>query len=303
MFQTQQGGVRAYLPDKLFPGEAFSGTVEAPPEGASSAPSGYLLQLADQQVVVKDRTFYWTVPAGGGTIPLLLKDFRGTELGHFDLFVSLAPHPQPSISEKFRVPDAVQSKTPIPVLGPFDGNSASTSFKLSGIPAEVLTEVPGKAMVLCSGDLTGPVSYEVSKSSHKSEAETRVLPVASPEPTMPCGDRPHPQLLPHTHARRRRVLLRRKRTLAGVALRAVAPVRSACCLLYDRCKHDRIHQQHRRRRRRHLASESLPGPRPNRFRTVGGRGRSPGRHGCIPRLPTMEVPHQCSRKGAIRAGI
>jgi hypothetical protein len=177
MFQTQQGGVRAYLPDKLFPGEAFSGTVEAPPEGASSAPSGYSLQLADQQVVVKDRTFYWTVPAGGGTIPLLLKDIRGTELGHFDLFVSLAPHPQPSISEKFRVPDAVQSKTPIPVLGPFDGNSASTSFKLSGIPAEVLTEVPGKAMVLCSGDLTGPVSYEVSKSSHKSEAETRVLPV------------------------------------------------------------------------------------------------------------------------------
>jgi hypothetical protein len=177
MFQTQQGGVRAYLPDKLVPGEAFSGTVEAPPEGASSAPSGYLLQLADQQVVVKDRTFHWTVPAGGGTIPLLLKDFRGTELGHVDLFVSLVPHPQPSISEQFRVPDVVQSKTPIPVLGPFDGNSASTSFKLAGIPAEVLTEVPGKAMVLCSGDLTGPVRYEVSKSSHKSEAETRVLSV------------------------------------------------------------------------------------------------------------------------------
>jgi hypothetical protein len=51
-FQTQQGSVRAYLPDQLFPGERFSGTVEAPPEGASSAPSGYFLQVADQQVVV-----------------------------------------------------------------------------------------------------------------------------------------------------------------------------------------------------------------------------------------------------------
>jgi hypothetical protein len=176
-FQTQQGSVRAYLPDQLLPGESFSGTVEAPPEGASSATSAYFLQFADQQVVVRDRTFHWTVPAEGGTIPLRLKDFRGVELARFDLFVSVEPHRPARIPEQFRVPDVVQSLTPIPVLGPFDGNSASTSFKLGGIAAEVLTEVPGKVMVLCSGDVTGKVQYEVSKSDHRAEAETLVLSV------------------------------------------------------------------------------------------------------------------------------
>ncbi len=174
-FQTQQGSVRAYLPDHLFPGESFSGTVEAPPEGASTAPSGYFLQLADQQIMVKSRTFNWAAPAEAGTFPLRLKDFQGNELVHYDLFVSMGPHPQPIVPEQFRVPDVVQSKTPIPVLGPFDGNSASTTFKLGGNPAEVLTEVPGKAMVVSSTDQTGPLPYEVAKSSRKSQAETRVL--------------------------------------------------------------------------------------------------------------------------------
>ncbi|MFZ0138397.1 MAG: hypothetical protein WAK89_15125 [Candidatus Sulfotelmatobacter sp.] len=177
LFQTQQGSVRAYLPDTLLPGEPFSGTVEAPPQGASSAPSGYFLQLDDQQVMVKDRTFHWTAPADAGTIPLRLKDFQGTELGHFDLLVNLAPRQPARIPEQFRVPDLVQSKNPIPILGPFDGNSASTSVELGGVTAEVLTEVPGKAMVLCSADLTGPVLYEITKSARKSEAETRVLSV------------------------------------------------------------------------------------------------------------------------------
>jgi hypothetical protein len=176
-FQTQQGSVRVYLPDQLIPGERFSGTVEAPPEGASSAPSGYFLQMANQQVVVRDRAFHWTVPAQVGTIPLRLKDFRGVELAHFDLFASVEPRPAARIPEQFRVPDVVQSQTPVPVLGPFDGNSASTSFKLGGLAAEVLTEVPGKAMVLCSNDTTGPTRYEVSKSDHRTEAETRVLSV------------------------------------------------------------------------------------------------------------------------------
>jgi hypothetical protein len=176
-FQTQQGSVRAYLPDQLSPGEPFSGTVEAPPEGASSAPSGYFLQLADQQIMVKSRTFNWIAPAEVGTFPLLLKDFQGNELAHYDLFVSMVPHPQPVVPEQFRVPDVVQSNTPIPVLGPFDGNSASTAFKLGGIAAEVLTEVPGKAIILSSANQTGPMHYEVAKSSHRSEAETRVLSV------------------------------------------------------------------------------------------------------------------------------
>jgi hypothetical protein len=177
-FQTQQGTVRAYLPDKLFAGESFSGTVEAPPEGASSAPSGYFLQLADQQVMVRNHTFNWTTPAEGGLIPLRLKDFEGTELGHYDLFIrTYGPRPETHIPEQFRVPDVIQSKAPIPALGPFDGNSKSTSFKLGGIPAEVLTEIPGKAMFFCNRGLAGPARYEISKSAHKSEGETRVLSV------------------------------------------------------------------------------------------------------------------------------
>jgi hypothetical protein len=176
-FQTQQGSVRAYLPDKLFPGKPFSGTVEAPPEGASSAPTAYFLQLADQQVMVKNRTFNWTAPAEAGAFPLRLRDFQGNELAHYDLYVSLGPHPQPIIPEQFRVPDVIQSNTPIPVLGPFDGNSSSTTFKLAGSAAEVLTEVPGKAMILSSTDQTGLLHYEVAKSSRKSDADTRVLSV------------------------------------------------------------------------------------------------------------------------------
>ena len=68
--------------------------------------------------------------------------------------------------------------------------------------------------------------------------------------------------------------------------------------LPDHCgEHDRVHQQHGRRCRGRLAGEPPPRPQPDRDRIVARRGRHPGSHGCVSRLPEMEVRPQPSPGG------
>ena len=185
-FHTQQGRVRVTLPQPLFAGQAYSGTVEAILEGASTATSVYTVEIAGKRAVVKDRAIRFTAPEAGRA-PTILRDFRENEIARFDLTVSTAgPHAPASPGvwqgDRFRVPEMIEVNAPVPLLGPFDGNSATTGFKLRGVQCELLTEAPGIAMARCLSDRGGPLPagrahYEITKGGAKIEADTRAVSV------------------------------------------------------------------------------------------------------------------------------
>jgi len=185
-FHTQQGQVRVTLPDLILAGQAFSGTAEAILEGASTATSIYIVELGQQQAVVKDRALRFTAPAEAGLVPLILRDFREDEIARFALAISSRDAAPRGAGGKWRgdgfwVPDLIESTAAIPLLGPFDGNSATTGFKLGGVVCEAVTEVPGRAMAQCRDFRGAPtvkpgvVRYEITKSGTKAEGETRAV--------------------------------------------------------------------------------------------------------------------------------
>jgi hypothetical protein len=185
-FHTQQGRVRVTLPQALYAGQAYSGTVEALPEGASTATSTYTIEIAGARVAAKTRAIHFSAPEAG-RVPMILRDFWESEIARFDLTISPPGPLAPAVpgvwkGDKFRVPDMVEVTAPVPLLGPFDGNSATTGFKFRGVLCEVLTEAPGVAMARCLSDRggplpAGPAHYELTKGEAKAEGDTRAVSV------------------------------------------------------------------------------------------------------------------------------
>lgn len=173
-FQIRDGFVRVYLPDELSAGRPFSGSLDVPPAWSGGEFGSYSLEFAGQRAGIWQERFHWTAPATEGLTPLLLKDGHGNEVARYE--VAIRADARPSVvknADEFRVPDVVQSGSPIPVLGPFDGDSASTRFKLGACQAKVLAEIPGKTIVRCTDAAVGPVRYELSKGGVTSEGQTR----------------------------------------------------------------------------------------------------------------------------------
>ena len=186
-FHTQQGRVRVTLPDPIVAGQRFSGTVEAIAEGASTATLIDVVEVGQQQAVVRDGALRAITIDKAGPAPLILKDFRNNEIARFDLRISepssasLGHAPGEWKGDRFRVPDLIEATSTVPLLGPFDGNSAATGFKLGGVACQIITEIPGKAMSRCvdyRGAPTvgaGPAHYEITKGEAKAEGETHAI--------------------------------------------------------------------------------------------------------------------------------
>src|SRR6266404_3428785 len=85
-FSVRGNQVRAYFPDDVASGEHFSGALEGPPN--------CVFEFAGQEARVGDRTFGWVMPRvqAGEFVPLILRDFRGKELGRASVAVA-APLP------------------------------------------------------------------------------------------------------------------------------------------------------------------------------------------------------------------
>ncbi len=164
-FSTQSNHVKVYFPDDVAPGEQFSGTLEGQPN--------YSVEFAGQQARVRDGEFRWIMPQvqPGEFVPLILKDFRGKELGRASVPVA-ASHPPVST---FRFPKFVHRGHAVPVLGPFDGDSDTTSFAIGGEPAPVLVESPRKIVVRAPERALGPVAYALRKGAAEHKGDLRSL--------------------------------------------------------------------------------------------------------------------------------
>ncbi|MSV33981.1 MAG: hypothetical protein EXQ47_00055 [Bryobacterales bacterium] len=164
-FSVRGNQVRAYVPDDVAPGERFSGTLEGPPN--------FVFELGGQSARVGERDFSWVMPAGepGEFVPLVLKDFRGQELGRASVRVA-APGPAHAA---FRFPKFVHAGHSAPILGPFDGDSGTTAMLIGGEPARVLAESPRKVVVRAPEHAVGPVAYTLRKGSVEKQGDLRAL--------------------------------------------------------------------------------------------------------------------------------
>jgi len=171
-FSVQGNQVRAYLPDDVAPGEHFSGALEGQPN--------YVLEFAGQRARVLERAFQWVMPGvqPGEFVPLILRDFRGKELGRASIPVAV---PRPAVTA-FRFPKFVPAGNPAPVLGPFDGNAETSSFVIGGQTAEVLAESPRKLVVRAPEHLLGPVPFKLQKGPLERAGSLRSLGITTGTP-------------------------------------------------------------------------------------------------------------------------
>lgn len=164
-FSIRGNQVRAYLPDDVASGEHFSGALEGPPN--------YVFEFAGQEARVGERAFEWVMPAvrAGEFVPLILRDFRGKELGRASVQVAA---PRPPVAA-FHFPKFVQAGHSAPVLGPFDGDADTTSLVIGGEPARVLAESPRKVVVRAPEHVLGPVAYTLRKGDAEQKGDLRSL--------------------------------------------------------------------------------------------------------------------------------
>jgi hypothetical protein len=154
---TNEGIVIVTLPDGLKEGDAFSGSLEMLGTVSSTMTLDYRIALGDQRARVKDGTFHWKMPGNlDGYARLRFLGFHGEEIATTDLPISSAsgstepPLPDP---DQLHLPEMVQTDATLPVFGPLDGDSRTTSVQIGGQSLRVIAEMPGRAIVEGPKDL------------------------------------------------------------------------------------------------------------------------------------------------------
>ena len=158
IFDLEQGRVIVNLPDDLAGGDLVTGTVLEEPAGKSEKELRRNAEVLEAMVVkfdtaatpVRARVLKLTIPAvlGGGTIQAILTDGKGAELARVGIPVLKPPtyptHPPNPGPLDFMVPALGQAGAPIEMVGPFDGDFATTALRVGGQEARELAESPRK---------------------------------------------------------------------------------------------------------------------------------------------------------------
>jgi uncharacterized surface protein with fasciclin (FAS1) repeats len=188
-FDTLVGTVTVNLPDDLAAGDTISGTViaeakkqDVPADQAKNQDelNGYVVEIAKQSTpsqmhdndlvpcnaqiqvesFVKNVCGKWSIPDGVAKIPLVLKNKEGKIVAQAE--VQVAPKANPAkVTEGLLTPAIGQAGKPISVIGPFDGDFASTAVKLGNLTAKFLASSPRKVVVESPRDLKGPADIQV----------------------------------------------------------------------------------------------------------------------------------------------
>jgi len=175
-FTLNGNQARVYLPDDVAAGERFSGALEGQPN--------YVVEFAGQQARVRDGAFHWSMPvlqtgvAPGEFLPLILRDFRGRELARAS--IPIAGNQRETAA--YRFPKLVAAASPALVLGPFDGDSRTTSFEIAGEPAQVLAESVRKIIVRAPEKTLGPAAYVLRKGPVEKRGSVRCVTVETRRP-------------------------------------------------------------------------------------------------------------------------
>lgn len=157
---SDDGSVRVTVPDHIFTGERFYGTVELPPEGASTATQSYLLHFGEEVAAAKNGKFSWQAPivSADTDVPLLVTDFRGARVA----LATLTVYAHPAVDGQetpLYIPRIAQAGRPLVISGSFDGTGAGISLDFGSEAAELITQSPHESVFMVPHGLLGKTNY------------------------------------------------------------------------------------------------------------------------------------------------
>lgn len=175
--RTNEGIVIVTLPDGLKEGDIFSGSIEMLGTVSSTATLDYRIALDDQRATVRDGAFHWRMPENlNGYARLRFLGSHGDEIAAADVPILSGSTDLLLLSpDHLGLPTMVQANAPLPVFGPFDGDSRTTSVQVGGQNLRVIAEMPGRAIVDGPKDLAGVAVYQIKKGAAEAKGETRVI--------------------------------------------------------------------------------------------------------------------------------
>lgn len=166
VFPRPEGTIRVYLPDDMMAGDTITGTVVAEPSGSTEAErnrnadvlNGLVVETPLSAPTVNGRQRTWKLPnitqaLGFGFV---LKGANGKPVA--EAATQVLP-PREAKPAYFAIPPVTVVGRPMVILGPFDGNSANTTVRATGLAIPILAESPGK-VVAGSATLLGNARIE-----------------------------------------------------------------------------------------------------------------------------------------------
>ncbi len=163
-FNTAEGNVTVYLPDKIYPGEQVSGTVVTEPSGKNAKQleknlatlMNYVVRIEDKKINLQTRSlvFDWMISKEkrpGYNVELLNESGkRLQQLSHpFEQQATELP-----AADCF-IPSHGLTGDPFRITGIFDGKTATTQCMVGGQPAQVLAESPRQSIILFPKEAKG----------------------------------------------------------------------------------------------------------------------------------------------------
>ena len=158
-FNTPQGRVVLSLPNDMRAGDTITGTVIAERRGSTEPIAGYSMQIADKNTALSIPVFTFVAP-GAGSMPLILKNSAGTEVGRAVIPIQPASTAAPS---NLVLPPFGQNGRPLMIPGKFDGDASNTSVTIGGKPVDVIAESPRKVVIQIPPGPNGPTTITVTE--------------------------------------------------------------------------------------------------------------------------------------------
>lgn len=179
-FETLHGKITVYLPDDIRAGDTISGTVMMSPTGATDADSassrarlgGFVIDTGENRVRVDQGNLLLTIEAGGGLVPIILRNPEGETIAMSGSNAALSTAPAGPPRTVGAVSPAAQ---PLSIPGKFDGNAENTRVTINGQPTNVIAESPRQTVVRCPPGTTGPVDIVVSDPQGSTLAKTNLV--------------------------------------------------------------------------------------------------------------------------------
>jgi cell division protein FtsN len=170
-FNAQGGRVRVFLPDDLSAGDRVSSSFRIYPDGTtaeakeknSALLSGLIIETSYFNAPVSDGSITFEVPknAGGSTLVFALVGKDGRRLGSSRVPVRFPEQgtrrPEKPTPFDYQCPVVGQAGRLIEIKGPFDGDFATTDFKVGGVKPFVLSESPRKLVFESPAEVSGTV--------------------------------------------------------------------------------------------------------------------------------------------------
>lgn len=176
-FNAPGGSVRIFLPDDLSAGDRISSSFRIYPAGTTAEAREKNSALLKNLVIetsyftapVSDGSITFEVPknAGGSTLVFTLVGKDGKRLGSSRVPVSFpvsdARRPEKPTPYDYQCPVVGQAGRLIEVKGPFDGDFATTDFKVGGVKPFVLSESPRKLVFESPAEVSGTVDLVLNE--------------------------------------------------------------------------------------------------------------------------------------------